>query len=226
MERRRASFRLIDHPSYVFQLLFCFVGKSFPHHAPGRMNCCVCIEGSSEPNWILSVAKRFVCLKQIWSDLWIKPLIIVTNRVQLRFARWMIDCEKNLIYLHFNFSSGSWRTDGVCGDVIWWWWWCPDKSGCVLWWRWLNPVGNPLPIEPTPEGDIKFEIADETLTEVPSCKLWWWWWLCRWSFELDWLVGIEPLDVLLFPPEPTRSCRHRPDVSDIWSNPRSIICSG
>lgn len=185
--------------------------------------------GSSATNWILSGTKRFVCLKQIWSDLWIELLIIDTNRVELLlFGGWLIEL-KVLIDLHFNFSSGSWRTDGVCGDVMWWWWWCPDKSGCELWCKWLKPVVNPLPIEPTLEGDIKFDIADDTLTDVPSWRLWWWWWLWRWSFELDWLVGMLPFDVLLLfvEPEPTRSWRHRPDVSVIWSNPlRSIICSG
>lgn len=234
-----SPFRLIDHPSGFFivrrEMFIAFREKSFPHHAPERMSrwpcACITSRGSSALNWILSVTKRFVCREQIWSDLWIKLLIIDTNRVQSRplFGVAMMDGDAKqgwiLIDSHFNFSSGSWRTDGVWGDVIWWWWWCPDKSGCVVWCKWLNPVVNPLPSDPT-LGDIRLEIADDTLTVVPSCRLWWWWWLCRWSFELDWLVGMLPLDVLLLF-WPTRSWRHRPDVSDIWSRPlRSIIGSG
>lgn len=166
-----------------------------------------------------NVSNRFVC---IMIDEW--NLFIFTSQIYCKF-----------IYLHFNFSSGSCRTDGVCGVVMWWWWWwCPDKSGCVEWCKWLKPVVNPLPMLPTLDGVIRFDIADDTLTAVPSWRLWWWWWLCRWSLEFDWLVGmLFPFGVLLLldvpfvAPEPTKSCRHKPDVSDIVSRPvLSIIGSG
>lgn len=209
--------------------------KSFPHHAPERMSGCYCVsahKGSSrnklnikESQNDLFFRNKFDPIDMNWAlNYWRKSCPIAL------FVEWLIAIYKKLFYLHFNFSSGSWRTDGVFGDVMWWWWWCPAKSGCELWCKWLKPVVNPLPIDPTlVKGDIRFEIADETLTAVPSWRLWWWWWLCRWSFELDWLVGKFPFDVLLLSeePEPTKSWRHRPDVSDIWSNPfRSIIGSG
>lgn len=141
-------------------------------------------------------------------------------------AQWLImwiwlEINSNRKNSHFNFSSGSCSTDGVCGDVIWWWWWWwDDKSGCVLWCRWLSP----LPNDPTLVGDIRFEMDVALTDDDTSCRLWW---LCRWSFELDWLDDSAPLPLwLVVCPLPTRSCRHR-FVSDIWSRPpRSIIGSG
>lgn len=99
--------------------------------------------------------------------------------------------------LHFNFSSGSCNV-GVFEMLWWWWWWCWFDVSWVKWFKLLLP------------DDIRPVIADDTLTAdaTESCKLWW---LCKWS-----------LDVPLFWPVDTKSCRHNPCVSDIFCIPRSI----
>lgn len=103
------------------RIIFVASEKSFPHHAPERMSCCRLLREivslqwcnpSSKTNWIL---KRFVCLKQIWSDLWIELLITDTNRVQLVLFGWWLIVRK----ITYVLVSQAVREERMAYAVMW-----------------------------------------------------------------------------------------------------------
>lgn len=84
------------------------------------MSCCRSVHyGRRVPgggtNWMLSDSKQFVCLKQIWSDLWIERLIIGTHIVN---DWWLTHREKRFEWTHISTSRAAREERVACAAKL------------------------------------------------------------------------------------------------------------